>query len=651
MKDSQATGFNLHSSFSKWEVVVVVLLLVMAAVWRVGWAGVNSFSFDEARVSQLALEMAREGKFAALGMQSSTGVPNFPAAVWLFAIPYAISVDPWVATLWVGVANVAAVALFWWLARTAWGRGAGVAALLIMGFAPFNVFYARNIWGQNWLIPVAVAWAVTAVLALRQPAGRGRDWFLGLHAFLAGFAFQVHLAGLCLVLPSLWLGVRYQLWGRWRPIVAGGVVALICAAPTLYIIGRYGAGAQAQLGNILGNERALSGASLRQLGELVTHTGWEWFWLNGDWAWGGVLGAGLLFGRWLTGGLVAVGLGMCVWIATRKAAMGTAAHILGTLIPVWALSAPLLFLSSKTPVYHQYQLAAVPALWLAAAAVGGWQNRVGQAAVLVGLSVMAMAHSAALWQTLDISGRELVQGGMGTPLRYPQAAVRQLEADGRPVVVHSVGAEIAYDGDAAVFNVLLWGSPHQIVDGRFVLLVPAVPAHLVATFESVPAWQMAEQLGLVAQGSVRQWPRRLYEPPYMGLDLDSVDWEALFPPLAEESALVNGAILRGWRAEEMADGRWQLITHWELTQPAGGETFQQFNHLYVAGEDAPAQVQDVTLSAHAWQAGDHLVTWVVFDAPPVAPERFEIGMYTWPALVRSAVVGQAGGSGAIVLRP
>ena len=75
------------------EWIPLLFILALAAWLRLGWPGVNSFSFDEARVSHMALQMAREGRFAALGMQSSTGVPNFPAAVWLYALPFAITPD------------------------------------------------------------------------------------------------------------------------------------------------------------------------------------------------------------------------------------------------------------------------------------------------------------------------------------------------------------------------------------------------------------------------------------------------------------------------------------------------------------------------------------------------------------------------------
>ena len=40
------------------EWLSLALVLALAALLRLGWQGINSFGFDEARVSLLALEMA-----------------------------------------------------------------------------------------------------------------------------------------------------------------------------------------------------------------------------------------------------------------------------------------------------------------------------------------------------------------------------------------------------------------------------------------------------------------------------------------------------------------------------------------------------------------------------------------------------------------
>lgn len=91
-------------------------------------------------MSDMALQMARDNQFAELGMQSSAGVPNFPAAVWLYAVPYAISTNPQWAIWLTGLVNTVAVVGVWWLGRNAWGTWAGLSAALLFASSPYLIF-------------------------------------------------------------------------------------------------------------------------------------------------------------------------------------------------------------------------------------------------------------------------------------------------------------------------------------------------------------------------------------------------------------------------------------------------------------------------------------------------------------------------------
>ena len=63
-----------------------------------------------------------EGEFARLGMQSSVGVPNFPATVWLYAIPYALfGADVQMATWFTGFVAVLAIPAVYTFGRFRWG--------------------------------------------------------------------------------------------------------------------------------------------------------------------------------------------------------------------------------------------------------------------------------------------------------------------------------------------------------------------------------------------------------------------------------------------------------------------------------------------------------------------------------------------------
>ena len=635
-----------------WEYIGLTITLLTAAFFRLGWPGINSFSFDEARVSDLALRMAQLGDFAELGMQSSTGVPNFPGAVWIYAIPYLFSTDPLYASLFTGVISTTAVLGIWWLTRAVWDRETALFIAILFAAAPFMVFYSRSIWSQNLLPPLAILWALTAVHGISR--GNGRS--LALHAFLSGFIGQVHLAGIALALVSLWLGLFFRLWRHWKPVSAGIILGVLAAMPTIYTIGRYGTGAQADLATILDTPSQTNSENFRTLIDMGIGRNWEWLWLSNDWLWPQALETSLHMINWTLLAMATIGAIICLykfkeaaqstWQALNKNERPTAEQILILMLPFWAICAPLFFYRSRTPVFIQYQLVSVPALFLFMGGAFGWAKRLSSSIKrpLIGIAVViAAVQLTAIYHTLDSIQYELVDGGMGTPLFYPQQAIETLKKAENPIVIHSVGNTPEFDGDAAVFRILLWDYPHRLVDGRYALLIPDQPASLLATFDTVPAWQQLTGDSFSDQENATPLPRRSNEPPYQsfattGSILDLSTWETA------DVTLENGATLQNWRMLELENGRIRLETYWRLGDQLGSGQIQQFNHLYTtAMPDQPTHVSDASTSSSAWRAGDHLFTWAEF--PPLSAEneliRFDVGMYTWPDLQRSPVLGRA----------
>ncbi len=634
---------TLDRTLTKTELLALLLIVALALWLRLGWPGVNSFSFDEARVSDMALQMVREGNFARLGMQSSTGIPNFPAAVWLFGIPYLFSTNPLLATWFVGLMNVLAVFGIWWLARSAWGKWSGLTTALLFTSAPYLILYSRNIWSQNLLVPLAILWAVAAVQATQKES----SLWLGLHIFLAGFVGQVHIAGFVLALASGWIVLRFRLWQQWPAIIIGGLLAAIAAAPTIYTIWRYGEGAQAELQALFQEPTLTNWNGLPQLIKLGIGQGWEKFWLNADWHWQNFLELALSVSQIFLGLLLIVGIikavkeGVQLWRSSPSPASKqppTPQRILVELILVWAVVTPLFFLRAKTAPNIHYQLVSVPALFLLIGlAVKTGKRKWWPIIILSAVSLIAIAQSVAVAQTLSIVRQELVPGGMGTPLSYPQQAVNTLQADGRPIIIETFGDIPEFQGDAAVFKVLLWDYPRQIVDARTALLIPDQAAHILFTFDNLPAWDIVEAIGL--SGTRTDLPRRIGEPPYVALTLTDVsltDFNAA-PP----GRLANGAELHGWQVQTLSNGRLRLITYWKIVAEPQEGHFQQFNHLYVDESTEPSQMQDNYTSSRAWQLGDHLITWAEFDQPDNPIAYFHIGMYTWPDLQRSPILNRS----------
>jgi hypothetical protein len=419
----------------------------------------------------------------------------------------------------------------------------------------------------------------------------------------------------------------------------GGGLAFLAAVPTIYTIWRYGDGAKVVISDLLAQPSVTSWRSFRQLGLLGLNLNWETFWLGNGWKWSPLLsnaltGASVMAGLIYVGGLTAV-----LWQIFRKQQSTQSKNlILPALLLVWALAAPVLFLRSVIAVNIQYQLVSLPALFLLAGVFVSWRKekawRWGWTAVLV---FIALVQSTAVARTLNTVKREFLAGGMGTPLTYPQAAANELR-NGRPIVVETFGSITAFDGDAATFKVLLWDYPRQIVDARSALIIPAEPANIFFTYDYLPAWQVAQTLGLTAEA--QELPRREGELSYWALATDAATLTGFIP--IDSVLLANGAALQGWQVQEIEDGtKLRLITAWAIAQEPQPGHFQQFNHLYVAGEDGPHLITDVYTSSSAWQMSDTLITWADFEKPDAAITHFDVGMYTWPDIERSPVQGAA----------
>src|SRR5258708_39850515 len=101
--------------------MVLVLILILAAVLRLGWPGNVGFNQDEVGESLPALDMVHGRHFPLLGMNSSVRIPNPPMSIYLLAVPYTLSDSPVVATSYVELLSVIAVGLLYVIARRYYG--------------------------------------------------------------------------------------------------------------------------------------------------------------------------------------------------------------------------------------------------------------------------------------------------------------------------------------------------------------------------------------------------------------------------------------------------------------------------------------------------------------------------------------------------
>jgi len=139
------------------ELLALAVILLLAAILRMGWPGITDFKLDEAHITALALDLAEGKSFPLTGVATSVGFPKPALSIYLYTLPLLLWPSPLAATLFTGALNVVGVALCWWLGRRYWGVSAGLCAALLFAAAPWAVMFSRKIWEPDLLSPFALA--------------------------------------------------------------------------------------------------------------------------------------------------------------------------------------------------------------------------------------------------------------------------------------------------------------------------------------------------------------------------------------------------------------------------------------------------------------------------------------------------------------
>ncbi len=452
-----------HDRPARWEWLALAAILLLAAALRLGAPGVSEFKLDEAHLSQLALDTARGRDFPLLGIGSSVGIPNMPVSVWLFALPFLLSSDPTIATLFVGLLNVIAVGLTWWLPRRYFGPGAALVAALLFAASPWGVIYSRKIWAQNLLPPFVLLTVGSGLIGLLEDSRPHRWRWLIAHALLLAITVQIHYAAIVLIpltVWMLWLGRRNLSRRLWISISVVMLVGIVGVAALLVVVGDrgvdWGVFGQDGLGlttdalyhftiTVSGNEiHALAGANAFQ------------DYLNSV--------PDIVLAQTLFGWLVVVAALVMLVTAWRSPGLGRRIRLA---LVAWLVLPVAVFSVTWTPTFPHYLIPLMPAAFIifGAGTAALWQMvrrrspaRARPAATLLaGLLLIFAAMQAwnvtALYAFLDANP---TPGAFGTPLHY-LLEVREAVLAEQPddVLIVGSGDDPRFDQEAAVWTFLL----------------------------------------------------------------------------------------------------------------------------------------------------------------------------------------------------
>jgi len=655
--------------------IAAVVVLALAAYLRLTSLDLIQFTRHEVARLQLSTQWLEHPGIAVPGAEGA--VATLPLAVYLLAVPLAVSSDPLLATGFVAVLNVLAVAVGYLLARRYFGESVALISALLYAVAPWAVIFARGLDPAGFL-PL---FAPLFFYCLFATFIERRSWFLVPAAVWLGVLLQIHPTSGSLLLVFLLTLLIY--WRRIKPLP----FALSAAALglTLWPMLSYGAahgwsnlqmlvpgggpGAELDLASVQYGLQIASGAGFQRLAGQGL---WRFQAGRPSLGWLDLMEQAL------------IGLGMIYLFLsiiadrvrtwgrpTPSRAVGYSLVLLWFLVPVLANMrhqpdlAPI-HLSLLYP--SQFLIVAIFLVSLATGVAKLLDRRArtqepGLLALGGGYILPLMAVVAvALWQFQSTGAfhtfleRNTTEGGYGTPIRYPLEVTNRVREvsralDNRQVMVLTKKLDLGQSDLLAALDYLFGGEiKPKYVDARqdaFVFpasgerdsLYLVLPGNgLARSVLELYAQELEEQAVVLPGGEA---VIRFYRLPPAQVALPKA---APGMPVT----MVDGlSLLRIETASQTEPGHTLPVTlTWRIdTVTPESRGYSLFNHLVDDLGEKWAQDDGTGYSPYQWEAGETVVSWYRLQVPPQTPPgRYWLlsGLYQVSDLKRLPLVGPDG---------
>ncbi len=622
---------------SRWDWTLLLVVVALAALLRLTRLNLAEFKLDEANHYRMAYDLLRGG-WRWTGSTASVGFPKPPLFIYVLAVPLAVTRDSRAVTGLLGALASLSTGAFYTLMRRRLSWKAAFGAALLFAFNPQAVLYARKLFTADLLPPLATLFLWASLTLLDAPSPKA-----GRRAVVMALAFSLLL--LTTFSPVILLPVlAFALWERrdaltWRGWI--GVVAALVAPFVPYVLAIRPAIVRffADTSSLASAGDAAVGAA--PVGRWVLELLWGTSTSTAGW------------GRVPAWGVTAFALVGGVWLLDQgRSREGSWARLL----LIWVFLCPLgvLGLSAALPVPMQqhYLVILFPVLFVLPGAAIEWADR---RAGWLGTGALACLAGVALWYAYLWNGMMVPVAagveGYGTPLGYwhrAAARARTLASDNQAAeVLALMPGDRAWDEKAVIFDALLSGTPHRIVDGSATVVLPAHRAVLLIDSAVMGTADMAQpctdvlicRLGASPFGGAYHY--RLWDPE---AEIASLCTASMHPATGRWA---SGTQLLGYRiAGEVAPGETLEVTHhWEVIGGPIEADVHWFNHLIGEGGARWAQFDGVPWPASRWRVGDQ-VLWAFplalsADADP-PPYELRVGQYTYPNFEGIPVVDAAG---------
>ena len=608
------------------EGIALSVLLLLALFLRLGDSDIVEFKRDEANLSLLALDFANGGDLPLLGIGSSVGFPNAPINVYVLAVPYFFSSDPEFATQFIGLLNVFALILTYWMVRRYTNPLIALLTLAIFAVNPWSLIFSRKIWAQN-MLPVFSMVTMGAGIAGFVEKKRWGQWLCLPLTVITG---QIHYVAFVIIPPVLYL--TWQ--GRkslTRAFYLSLIVAVLLTAP--YIVGLYRAdllspsalqeaisnapSGDTQNADFISFEAIRSTAVLIAGTEIHSLAGSEHFldYLDGVpnvypvW---GVLAWAVLFSA--------------VWLIIRSIQYRDKRTPIDVTLLIWLAFSIIVFLFNWTAFFIHYLIPLLPVAFIILGFVlfdlykilGKMpQLRFVATSIIAITLVVILGTQLWLWRDLlRFVDENATINGFGTPihyLQYPRDAI--LQANAESVIGRLDGQTIGEDGDATVWSALLYDVPSVRFEDDLTRVYPAE----VATF-------LTDDCDTVEVNN--RYQLRDGEGCY-GVDTRSIDDLNLAEYTPVDAGHFSNSVRVTHYAWTQTDACLDLV--WTISEPTA-ENYMFAVHFFDGDDERIAQADGLSWSGHYWQAGDTVVR--AFCLPEVndAIVSIGIGMYTYDGI-------------------
>ena len=210
--------------------IALGLILALAAYLRLAAIGLAEFKGDEAATSFVGRDLVKNGAIPLVGPPLTTGGHAGPVYYYILAVPFALSQDPVVASVFVVLLNLVGLLVTYRLAKKFFDERVALITSALYAVSPFAILFSRKIWNPDLVFPFV---AITMYCLYSFALEKKPRYLIGVFASYA-VALQVHPVTVFLAPVLLLFVVLLRRQVDVRHLLLGVLTGLALLSPLVY---------------------------------------------------------------------------------------------------------------------------------------------------------------------------------------------------------------------------------------------------------------------------------------------------------------------------------------------------------------------------------------------------------------------------------